>query len=118
MPTVEARRGDFSSYGTTIYDPLTGNADGSGRTAFANNIIPPERISSRASDYRVAAASDHIGIEFELLCLRNRGIRSPLDRREGQLEPVGKFTVFGHQRPEVSGWTPVPFGRASGGAPT
>ena len=25
VPTAEARRGDFSSYGTTIYDPLTGN---------------------------------------------------------------------------------------------
>src|SRR5688572_9128697 len=45
VPTVEARRGDFSSYGTTIYDPLTGNPNGSNRTAFANNIIPQDRIS-------------------------------------------------------------------------
>ena len=45
VPTAEARRGDFSSYGTTIYDPLTGNANGSGRTAFPNNIIPADRIS-------------------------------------------------------------------------
>ena len=60
VPTVEARRGDFSSYGTTIYDPLTGNPDGSGRTAFANNIIPAgQDQQGRSSDHRVAAPSDH-----------------------------------------------------------
>ena len=42
------RAGDFSAFGTTIYDPATGNADGTGRTPFANNIIPANRISSIA----------------------------------------------------------------------
>ena len=37
--------GDFSSAPTKIYDPLTGNADGTGRTQFAGNIIPASRIS-------------------------------------------------------------------------
>jgi len=45
MPTAAMRGGDFSAFGTTIYDPATGNPDGSGRTPFANNVIPANRIS-------------------------------------------------------------------------
>ncbi|HYO80186.1 MAG TPA: TonB-dependent receptor, partial [Bryobacteraceae bacterium] len=45
VPTAEQRRGDFSLAGTTIYDPLTGTANGAGRTPFPNNIIPADRLS-------------------------------------------------------------------------
>lgn len=53
VPTAAARNGDFSGYlpigRDTIFDPLTGNqATGVGRTAFTNNIIPANRISSQA----------------------------------------------------------------------
>jgi hypothetical protein len=48
MPTEAMRNGNFSAFGTTIYDPATGNPDGSGRTAFPNNVIPANRISSIA----------------------------------------------------------------------
>jgi Carboxypeptidase regulatory-like domain/TonB dependent receptor-like, beta-barrel len=44
VPTEPVRRGDLRASPTPIYDPLTGNADGSGRTAFANNQIPADRI--------------------------------------------------------------------------
>jgi Carboxypeptidase regulatory-like domain/TonB dependent receptor-like, beta-barrel len=44
VPTDPQREGDFSSFGTAIYDPLTGNPDGSGRTQFANNRIPTNRF--------------------------------------------------------------------------
>ncbi len=41
------RRGDMSASTTPIYDPDTGNlATGAGRTAFAGNIIPDNRIDS------------------------------------------------------------------------
>jgi hypothetical protein len=33
----------------TIYDPATGNADGTGRTPFANNVIPAQRFSYAAT---------------------------------------------------------------------
>ena len=46
VPTAAQRAGDFSAFGTTIYDPATGNSDGSGRTPFPGNIIPANRISS------------------------------------------------------------------------
>jgi hypothetical protein len=45
LPTEAMRAGDLSAFGTTIYDPATGNADGSDRTPFPNNVIPPDRIS-------------------------------------------------------------------------
>jgi len=48
LPTAAMRAGDFSGFGTTIYDPATGNPDGTGRTPFLNNIIPADRISSIA----------------------------------------------------------------------
>ena len=44
VPSARVRAGDFSGL-TTVYDPLTGNPDGSGRTAFTNNVIPANRIS-------------------------------------------------------------------------
>ncbi len=45
VPTLRMRNGDFGEAATNIYDPLTGNADGSGRTQFANKQIPATRIS-------------------------------------------------------------------------
>lgn len=47
VPPLDMRTGDFSRYSglTTIYDPLTGNPDGSARQPFAGNIIPADRIS-------------------------------------------------------------------------
>jgi len=48
IPTAELRNGDFSATGVKLYDPNTGNVDGSGRTQFANAIIPADRISSVA----------------------------------------------------------------------
>src|SRR6266849_1702597 len=39
IPPMAFRTGDFSSAPTKIYDPLTGNLDGTGRLAFPNNNI-------------------------------------------------------------------------------
>jgi hypothetical protein len=44
VPTAAMRNGDLSASTTPIYDPLTGNADGSGRTPFAGNVIPRDRL--------------------------------------------------------------------------
>ena len=45
LPGAAFRGGNLAAGNSTIYDPLTGAADGSGRTAFAGNLIPPSRIS-------------------------------------------------------------------------
>ncbi len=49
LPTEAMRAGDFSAFGTTIYDPVTGDPDGTGRTPFPGNIIPADRISPIAA---------------------------------------------------------------------
>ncbi len=45
VPDAAMRTGNFSGYTTAIFDPRTGNPDGTGRTAFPGNIIPANRIS-------------------------------------------------------------------------
>lgn len=44
VPTADIRTGNFSTTGTTIFDPQT-SATVAGRTPFPGNIIPPNRIS-------------------------------------------------------------------------
>jgi hypothetical protein len=45
IPPMDFRNGDLSRAPTTVYDPATGNADGTGRQPFPGNIIPASRIS-------------------------------------------------------------------------
>jgi hypothetical protein len=45
VPTAAFRSGDLSASPTAIYDPATGNADGTGRQQFVNNQIDPRRFS-------------------------------------------------------------------------
>jgi hypothetical protein len=118
VPTAEARRGDFSSYGTIIYDPLTGSADGSGRTPFANAVIAQDRIS------RVARQI----IEWLPLpttsAIANNYFASGVaefNRHSSDVKinwnPMEKLSIFGRASVlKFDGWTPVPFGPASGGA--
>ncbi|MGH8187955.1 MAG: hypothetical protein ACREUC_15455, partial [Steroidobacteraceae bacterium] len=44
LPPASARAGDFSNVTAVIYDPATGNPDGTGRLPFPNNRIPETRI--------------------------------------------------------------------------
>jgi hypothetical protein len=44
VPTALTRQGIMTESDRPIYDPLTGNADGSGRTPFEGNIVPPARM--------------------------------------------------------------------------
>jgi hypothetical protein len=56
VPTAKMRAGDFSEALNTngslqlIYDPMTGDIDGRGRTAFPGNIIPADRINAIAAN--------------------------------------------------------------------
>lgn len=44
VPTELTRQGIMTESDRPIYDPLTGNRDGSGRTPFPNNTVPKNRI--------------------------------------------------------------------------
>ncbi len=48
VPTADQRAGNFSAYNTPIYNPYTGNPDGSGRSLFAGGVIPTALISPQA----------------------------------------------------------------------
>lgn len=50
VPTAAERIGDFSALGVPIFDPMSGNADGSGRSQFPNNQLPANRISPAAKN--------------------------------------------------------------------
>jgi hypothetical protein len=54
VPTAAFRAGDFSGASNNIYDPMTGNADGTNRTQFSYqgqaNVIDPARISPIAKN--------------------------------------------------------------------
>jgi hypothetical protein len=44
VPTEALRRGDFAGTGALIYDPATGNPNGTGRQLFPDNRIPANRL--------------------------------------------------------------------------
>ncbi len=50
VPTDAVRNGDFSAFSAPIFDPSSGDANGNGRTAFAGNVIPSNRISPQAAN--------------------------------------------------------------------
>jgi hypothetical protein len=45
IPPMEFRNGDFSRASTTVYNPFTGNPNGSGRQPFPGNVVPASMIS-------------------------------------------------------------------------
>src|SRR5579883_954811 len=50
VPTAAERTGNLSDLGTPIYNPNSGNPDGTGRTIFAGGIISPGLISAPAAN--------------------------------------------------------------------
>src|ERR1039458_2587811 len=57
VATDVLKQGDFSGTGTTIYDPSTGTATGTGRQPFPNNKIPTSAMSAAA--LKMAALIEH-----------------------------------------------------------
>lgn len=55
LPTAAELKGDFSGYGKPIYDPSTGNPDGTGRSQFQCNGVPnvicPARIDAISAKF-------------------------------------------------------------------
>ena len=51
VPTLAMRAGNLSGSPTAIYNPFTGNADGTGRVPFAGNIIDPSMIDPGVKNF-------------------------------------------------------------------
>jgi hypothetical protein len=98
VPTDAAKAGDFSTESSTpIYDPATGNPDGSGRTAFSENKVPASRFSA------VSQKILPLWPEPNLPGLTNNyfvSTTSPYDRHtvDGKINynPTSNLTLSGH----------------------
>ncbi|MBB6145286.1 hypothetical protein HNQ77_003244 [Silvibacterium bohemicum] len=49
VPTADMRAGNFANTGSQIFDPATGTATGIGKTAFAGDMVPANRIAPAAA---------------------------------------------------------------------
>ena len=121
IPPAEWRNGDFSSAATTIYDPATGNPDGTGRQPFPGNVIPPDRISPAARNILDLMPAPNIpGVAFGQV-----NYELPSSEREKttnafnvklNYNPTGNDQMslrFSFQRPEI--FVPGTFGEIGGG---
>jgi hypothetical protein len=118
VPTPEQRRGDFNSFGTTIYDPLTGNPNGSARVPLANNTVPVAR-QSRVALQLISWLPNPTTSAISSNYFASGVAMFDRDATDTKLNwnASDKFTMFGRfSILNFSGDTPTPFGQASGGS--
>ena len=75
VPTAAIRPATCPAPPLPIYDPLTGTADGTGRTPFAGNIIPQSRIDSIAAKVVAAYPDADVSQPADQQLLRHRRLR-------------------------------------------
>jgi hypothetical protein len=96
IPTPAQINGDLSASPNQIYDPLTGNADGTGRTAFANKLIPQIALIRRQKNPGLDACADYPTSADEQFVCGGAVCREPLEaRRQGHLDAFEQMTVNG-----------------------
>jgi hypothetical protein len=102
VPTVAERTGDLSDLGVTIYNPYTGNPDGTGRAVFPGAAIPSTLIpapitkllnalplpnftpvSPTANNYAASAVENYNTNQFD--------IRSDYFSKGGNLHAFGRY---------------------------
>ena len=131
VPTARMRNGDFTELlaldpNFRIYDPATGNPNGSGRSVFPNATIPADRISDVAKRIQALvplpnAAGTSNGLENNLLVARfPKAIRDNFDgklnwNRNPAHQLWGKFSVM---HADVLDLFYLPFEEAGGGETT
>jgi len=112
IPIQAWRNGDFSNAPTTIYDPATGNPDGSGRTPISCggvvNVICPDRISPIARKMLAFIPQPNITgaplgqNNFIVNTVRARETHSFDAKINYQLSEKNQFAMrFSFQRPEI-----------------
>ncbi len=88
IPTMDFRRGDLSAATSTIYDPLTGRPDGTGRAPFADKRIPDSRISPIARkilSFITPPTFPGVSTNFEMASVRQK------DRHSGDVKLDHQF---------------------------
>lgn len=122
VPTAAMLSGNFQGTGTTIYDPTTGNPDGSGRTPFLNNTIPSGSISYAAQQMIKLLAADAPNVSTTALNNNYFAIadgeytRDNIDSRV-DYNPSRSSTIFGRYGVQKSAiFEPQALGKAGGNA--
>ncbi len=121
IPPAQWRNGDFSSAPTTIYDPATGNPDGTGRQPFPGNIIPANRISPVARNILAKVPAPNVPgaafgqVNFEQASFERQktpdAVNLKLNYNPGASDQLSLRVSF--QRPEI--FVPGVFGDIGGG---
>ena len=105
VPTAAMKAGNLSASPTPIYDPMTGNVDGTGRTPFPGNMIPGSRIDPGIQALTNTGSwpnpnqpgSGSFGLSQNFLCSGCQG-NSGLNRDQfdGKItwNPTSKLTMF------------------------
>jgi hypothetical protein len=108
IPPMEFRNGDFSRAPTIIYDPRTGNADGSGRQPFAGNVIPADRISPIARAILAKLPSPNLAAalgqtNYQLDYVRTKLTDSFDTKLNAQLSQTDQLSArFSFMRPDIT----------------
>jgi hypothetical protein len=116
IPAAAFRTGDLSAASTKIYDPMTGNPDGTGRTAFAGNMIPASRISPIAAKiltYIPAPATSSLSGNYPYASPQAKNTNNFDVKIDQQFTSNDSLTVrYSYQQPEVT--VPPVFGIIGG----
>jgi hypothetical protein len=105
VPTAAMKAGNLSASPTPLYDPITGNADGTGRTPFAGNFIPASRIDPGIQALIATGSwpnpnqpgSGAFGLSNNFLCSGCQGNSGLVrDQWDGKItwNPTSKLTMF------------------------
>src|SRR6266849_3160923 len=102
VPTAAMRTGNLSGSSALIYDPLTGNTNGSGRMPFTGNIIPPNRIDSGVKALLARpewslpnqAGTGTVGLATNLLTNGNTYLRRAQTDGKISWNATQKFSMF------------------------
>jgi hypothetical protein len=109
IPPMEFRRGDFSRAATIVYNPFTGNADGTGRQPFSGNVIPDSMISPIARRLMALIPEPTIPgaalgqINFEQAYQRRKTTDAYDIKINHQMSERNALSArFSYQRPEIT----------------
>jgi hypothetical protein len=119
VPTLDIREGNFSATGTTIYNPLTGNADGTGRVPFPGNVIPSALINSAAAKMAALIPAPNYGSGIADNYFGSGDLRLHRDSVDLKINyyPSNKSTIFGRYSAEPTFvFDPQVLGAAGGDA--
>jgi hypothetical protein len=116
IPTLAFRTGNLSASPSVIYDPSTGNPDGTGRVPFGNNQIPANRISPIAAkllSFLPVPTSAGLSSNFQNVTTRVKTNNAYDIKVDDQFNAKSSLALrFDYARPEVN--TPGIFGLYGG----